>query len=68
MFYLTTLPIHYYLRLYGLEHMVKDHSDSEEGEHYFYLSIKVYKECIFIVYALTVHTFPHCTRLSARAN
>ena len=28
MFY---LPTHFYLRLYGVRHMVKDHSDSEKG-------------------------------------
>ena len=44
MFYLTTHSTHYiysymererdmfYLRLYGVRHMVKDHSDSEKGE------------------------------------
>ena len=31
MFYLTTHSTHFYLRLYGIRHMVKDHSDSEEG-------------------------------------
>ena len=30
-FYLTTHSTHFYLRLYGVTHMVKDHSDSEEG-------------------------------------
>ena len=30
MFYLTTLNT-FYLRLYGIRHMVKDHSDSEKG-------------------------------------
>ena len=30
MFYLTTLNT-FYLRLYGVRHMVKDHSDSEKG-------------------------------------
>ena len=30
MFYLTTYSTHY-LRLYGIGHMVKDHSDSERG-------------------------------------
>ena len=29
MFYLTTHSTHFYLRLYGIKHMVKDHSDSE---------------------------------------
>ena len=29
MFYLTTHSTHFYLRLYGVRHMVKDHSDSE---------------------------------------
>ena len=28
MFYLTTHSTHFYLRLYGVRHMVKDHSDS----------------------------------------
>ena len=32
MFYLTTHSTHFYLRLYGVRHMVKDHSDSEKGE------------------------------------
>ena len=31
MFYLTTHSIHFILRLYGVEHMVKNHSDSERG-------------------------------------
>ena len=31
MFYLTTHSTHYILRLYGIGHMVKDHSDSERG-------------------------------------
>ena len=31
MFYLTTHSTHFYLRLYGVRHMVKDHTDSEKG-------------------------------------
>ena len=31
MFHLTTHSIHFYLRLYGVRHMVKNHSDSERG-------------------------------------
>ena len=31
MFYLTTHSTHFYLRLYGVGHIVKDHSDSERG-------------------------------------
>ena len=31
MFYLTTHSTHFYLRLHGVRHMVKDHSDSEKG-------------------------------------
>ena len=31
MFYLMTHSTHFYLRLYGIRHMVKDHSDSERG-------------------------------------
>ena len=31
MFYLMTHSTHFYLRLYGVGHMVKDHSDSERG-------------------------------------
>ena len=31
MFYLTTLSTHFILPLYGIGHMVKDHSDSEKG-------------------------------------
>ena len=31
MFYLTTHSSHFILRLYGVRHMVKDHSDSEKG-------------------------------------
>ena len=31
MFYLTTHSTHFYFRLYGIRHMVKDHSDSEKG-------------------------------------
>ena len=31
MFYLTTHSTHFILRLYGVRHMVKDHSDSERG-------------------------------------
>ena len=30
-FYLTTHSTHFILRLYGIGHMVKDHSDSERG-------------------------------------
>ena len=30
-FYLTMHSTHFYLRLYGVGHMVKDHSDSERG-------------------------------------
>ena len=31
MFYLRTHSTHFLLRLYGVRHMVKDHSDSEKG-------------------------------------
>ena len=31
MFYLTTHSTHFILGLYGVRHMVKDHSDSEKG-------------------------------------
>ena len=31
MFYLTIALNTFYLRLYGVRHMVKDHSDSEKG-------------------------------------
>ena len=31
MFYLTTHSTHFILQLYGVGHMVKDHSDSEKG-------------------------------------
>ena len=31
MFYLMTHSTHFILRLYGVGHMVKDHSDSERG-------------------------------------
>ena len=31
MFYLTTHSTHFILRLYGVRHIVKDHSDSEKG-------------------------------------
>ena len=31
MFILTTHSTHFILRLYGVRHMVKDHSDSERG-------------------------------------
>ena len=31
MFYLTTHSTHFYLWLYGVTHMVMDHSDSERG-------------------------------------
>ena len=31
MFYLTMHSTHFILRLYGVGHMVKDHSDSEKG-------------------------------------
>ena len=31
MFYLMTHSIIFYLQLYGIRHMVKDHSDSERG-------------------------------------
>ena len=30
-FYLTTHSTHFILRLYGVGHMIKDHSDSERG-------------------------------------
>ena len=43
MFYLKTHSTHFYLRLYGVRHMVKDHSDSEKGNplppHRLHLSI-----------------------------
>ena len=32
MFYLTTHSTHFILQLYGVGHMVKDHSDSERKE------------------------------------
>ena len=32
LFYLTTHSTHFILRLYGVKHMVKDHSDSEREE------------------------------------
>ena len=31
MFYLTTHSTHFILQLYGVTHMVKDHSANEEG-------------------------------------
>ena len=31
MFYLTTHSTHFILRLYGVRHMVKDHTDSDRG-------------------------------------
>ena len=31
MYYSTTHSTHFYLRLYGVGHMVKEHSDSERG-------------------------------------
>ena len=31
MFYLTMHSTHFYLRLYGVKHVVKDHSDSKRG-------------------------------------
>ena len=31
-FYLMTHSTHFILRLYGIGHMVKDHSDSERGD------------------------------------
>ena len=31
MFYLTMHSTHFILQLYGVRHMVKDHSDSERG-------------------------------------
>ena len=31
MLYLTTHSTHFYLRIYGVRYMVKDHSDSERG-------------------------------------
>ena len=31
MFYLTMHSTHFYLQLYGIRHMVKDHSDNERG-------------------------------------
>ena len=34
MFYLTTNSTHFYLRLYGVRHMVKDHSDREREMFY----------------------------------
>ena len=45
MFYLTTHSTHFYLRLYGVRHMVKDHSDSEKENplppHRLLLSINI---------------------------
>ena len=39
MFYLTTHSTYIYLRLYGVRHMVKDHSDSKRGrKEMFYLT------------------------------
>ena len=32
MFYLTMRSTHFYLRLYGVRHMVKNHSDRERGK------------------------------------
>ena len=51
LFYLTTLSTHFILRLCGVGHMVKDHSDSERGNplppHWllFPISIKGYFIC-----------------------
>ena len=36
MFYLTMSSTHFYLRLYGVRHMVKDHSDGERGNRSFF--------------------------------
>ena len=37
MFYLMTHSTHFYLQLYGIGHMVKDHSDSERGRNKMFL-------------------------------
>ena len=34
MFHLTTHSIHFYLQLYGVGHIVKDHSDNEKGNSF----------------------------------
>ena len=51
MFYLMTHSTHFYLQLYGVRHMVKDHSDSVRGNplpsHGLLFSIKV------LLYALS---------------
>ena len=39
MFYLTTHSTHFYLRLYGVRHMVKDQSDSKGRKEMFYLTM-----------------------------
>ena len=52
MLYLTTHSTHFNLRLYGVEHMVKDHSDGERENslpplhrHHFPINSKGYFIC-----------------------
>ena len=57
MFYLTTRSTHFYLRLYGVRNMVKDHSDSEKGNPllFFPISSKVFLYMHHPTYRIT-HT------------
>ena len=51
-FYLTTHSTHFYLHLYGIRHMIMDHSDSKRGNPllphglFFLISNKGYVVCI----------------------
>ena len=61
MFYLTTLNT-FYLRLYGVKHLVKDHSDSEKGNplppHRLLLSINSKGSFISTIPHRITHTRP----------
>ena len=60
MLYLTTHSTHFYLRLYGVRYMVKDHSDSEKGNplpsHRLLLSINRKGSFICIIPGRITHT------------
>ena len=64
MFYLTTLNT-FYLRLYGVRHMVKDHSDSEKGnplpQHRLLLSINSKGSFICTIPDRITHTMAFVT-------
>ena len=66
MFYLMMHSTHFYLRLYGVRHMVKDHSDSEKGNpllpHRLLLSINSKGSFICTRQDNTYHGFCYTSR------